>query len=106
MQGPAHYVSPLVLLRNSELVAWTRTLMTIVCGVVTGILGVTGAWGLLAFLASSALVSLVLLALLRFQPASYFPLQSPLSFAVSGLGEYVLLFLLFWALGYAGLWVF
>ena len=103
---PLHYVSPLVLLRNSELIAWTRTLMTIVCGMVTGVLGITGAWGGLCFLLSHALVSLALLARLRFQPASYFPMTTPLSFVVSGAGDSVLLFVLFWALGYAARWVF
>ena len=104
--APLHYVSPMVLLRNTELIAWTRTLMTIVSGMVTGILGVTGAWGAAAFLATHAFVSLALLARLGFRPASFFPMATPLSFVAGGVGENLLLFVLFWALGFAALWVF
>jgi len=100
------YVSPLVLLRNSELVAWVRTLMTIVAGVITGILGLTGAWGVLSYLASHAVVSLALLALLRFRPDSYFPGGHWATFIINGVGENRILFILLWALGFAGLWVF
>ena len=99
------FVSPTVLMRNHELVSWTRTLMTIISGLITGICGLTGYRGALAFLAFHALVSLALLARIR-KPSDFFPATTVLSFAAGSVGENALLFVVFWALGFAGLWVF
>ncbi len=101
----ARFVSPTVLMRNMELVAWVRTLMTIVAGSITGICGCTGARGVLAFLAFHLLVSAALLSRIR-KPADFFPATTTLSFVTGGVVENALLFVVFWALGFAGLWVF
>jgi hypothetical protein len=45
------FVSPIVLGRNMELVAWVRTIMSIVAGCLVGIAGLTGVLGFAAYLA-------------------------------------------------------
>lgn len=99
------FVSPIVLGRNMELVAWVRTIMTIVSGCLVGIAGLTGVLGFAAYLVIHVLVSLALLARLG-SPADYFPETTPLSFVMSGVGDNLLLYVVFWALSYAGLYNF
>lgn len=99
------FVSPIVLGRNMELVAWVRTIMTIVSGCLVGIAGLTGVLGFAAYLVIHVLVSLALLARLG-SPADYFPETTPLSFVVGGVGDNLLLYVVFWALSYAGLYNF
>jgi hypothetical protein len=102
------FVSPIVLGRNMELVAWVRTIMTIVSGCLVGIAGLTGVLGFAAYLVIHVLVSLALLARLGSpgSPADYFPETTPLSFVVGGVGDNLLLYVVFWALSYAGLYNF
>ena len=99
------FVSPIVLGRNMELVAWVRTIMTIVSGCLVGIAGLTGVLGFAAYLVIHVLVSLALLARLG-SPADYFPETTALSFVTGGVGDNLLLYVVFWALSYAGLYNF
>ncbi len=99
------FVSPIVLMKNHELVAWVRTVMTILGGCLVGIAGLTGAWGFAAYLLIHAVVSLALLARLG-SPAEYFPDTTAFSFATNGVGENLLLYVVFWALSYAFLYNF
>ena len=99
------FISPIVLGRNGELVAWTRTVMSIISGCLVGVVGLTGLYGFAAYVLSHVLVSLALLARLG-SPADYFPETTPLSFVVGGVGDNLLLYVVFWALSYAGLYNF
>jgi hypothetical protein len=105
MSLPPRFVSPITLSRNTELVAWVRTVMTIISGCLVGITGLNGALGFVAYLAIHALVSLALLARLG-SPADYFPDSTPVAFVLSGVGDNLLLYVVFWALSYAGLYNF
>ena len=100
------FVSPLAVARNTELCAWARTLMSVVAGLVAGILGITGAWGFVCYLGAHVLSSLGLLTQMRLDPAEFFQGSSPLSFVTSSLLDNLLLYVVFWALGYGFLWVF
>lgn len=106
MQGhTARFVSPLTLMRNMELVSWVRTVMTIVAGCVVGIWGLSGAVGFGAYVLVHLLVSLALLVRMG-NPADFFPETTPFYFTIGGVGENVLLYVVFWALCYAGLYNF
>ena len=99
------FISPIVQMKNMELVAWVRTVMTIISGCLVGITGLTGVLGFVAYLAIHALVSMAMLLRLG-NPSEYFPDTSTLSFVAGGVGENLLLFVVFWALTYAGLYNF
>jgi hypothetical protein len=101
----SRYVSQISLMKNMELVAWVRTVMTIIGGALIGILGVQGLWGFLSFAILHVLVSLALVARIG-NPSDYFPDTTTLSFVTGGAGENLLLFIVFWALGFGTLWVF
>jgi hypothetical protein len=96
----ARFVSPAAVMRNSESLAWIRTLMTIVGASATGVLGLTGTAGFLAYAVLHVVVSLAVLAAMGFRPADYVAGSSPASFLLAGLSDNLVSFILFWTLGY------
>ena len=94
-------------MKNAALLAWARTVMTIVAGLSAGICGVTGVAGLGVYVASHLLISAALMLRIPGALSETFPdVASPLLFVSSGVFDNVLLYIVFWALAHAGLWVF
>lgn len=101
------WVSPVVVAKNNALVAWARTLCAVVAGLAAGICGATGATGPGVYVASHVAISLALMLRMPAPLKDIFPdTPSPLLFVAGGLLDNALLFIVFWALGFAGLWVF
>ena len=81
---------------------YVRSWMAIVGGAACGVLGLTGLAGLGFYVALHVLTSLALLRAMRFDVAEYVPGGvSPASFAVAGMGDQALSFILFWTLAFA-----
>ncbi len=99
-------ISAPAVAKNGELVAWARTLLSVVAGLVAGICGLTGAAGFAFYAAAHALTSLALLARLRCAPGDFFPETSALGFLAAGAFDNLFLFIVLWALGFGALWVF
>ena len=106
MSTPKSFVNPNLIQHNASLVAWARTLITLIAGLITGFCGITGIWGLAAYLIAHVLVSVALLVRMGFAPSVYFVDASPISFIASSIFDNVLLFIVAWALGYGANWVF
>jgi hypothetical protein len=92
--------------KNNELVAWARTLMAVVGGLLAGALGLTGAAGFAFFALTHAVTSIALAARMRCATADFFPETGVLGFVGGGAFDNLALFVVVWALGYGALWVF
>ena len=81
---------------------YVRSWMAIVGGGACGVLGLTGLAGLVFYVALHVLTSLALLRAMRFDVSDFVPgSPSALSFALSGMGDQALSFILFWTLAFA-----
>ncbi len=107
MSAPTRWVSQAVVMKNTALLAWARTLCAVVAGLAAGICGATGVAGVGVYVASHVAISLALVTRVPGALSDTFPdASSPALFVVGGLMDNALLFIVFWALGFAGLWVF
>ena len=105
--APVKVLNDLALMANQHSVAWARTLMTVVGGLLAGIIGVQGLAGFAIYFFITFITSLALLIPMKFQPADYFAgSPTPVGFLVSGAFDNVLLYIVAWAAGFGVLWVF
>ena len=95
--------NPIFAAQNQLQIGWLRTLAAVISASAVGIAGVTGALGFACYVIGHVAVQLLLLAL-HFKGAvsEYTGSKSgTLSWALTGVGENVLTFLVVWAFVYA-----
>ena len=98
---PAEFVSPENLGNNQKAVHYARTFMSIVAGMVIGVLGLTSTAGFFAYALCYATISGALLARMDFDLPKYLPGISVASFLLDGIAGQGMSFLLFWTLSFA-----
>lgn len=92
-------VNPKHLQNNMRVLMFLRSLVFIVGGLGTGVLGVTGAVGFLVFVAVHLAIAGAVAVRTGFRVEDYFP-QTLREFALSGLTDQLLPFIVYWALAY------
>mmetsp|Transcript_11136 Transcript_11136/g.21026 ORF Transcript_11136/g.21026 Transcript_11136/m.21026 type:complete len:121 (+) Transcript_11136:238-600(+) len=93
-----HFISADSVQKNLKVVHFCRTFMSIIAGVVAGILGLTNIYGFVCYFVMMALVSLRMLVKTNFQPTSYFMNSSKITY--DGVTAEIMTFVLFWTLFY------
>lgn len=91
------FVSQEALTANGKALHFVRVYLSVVGGVVAGILGATNFAGFFGYAVTQALVMLVALAKMGFKVTEYFPSWSV---AMNGVGAGMMTYILFWTLSY------
>ena len=104
--APIKVLNDVAHMANQHRVAWARTLMAVVGGLLAGIIGIQGLFGFAIYFAVTFVTSLALLIPMKFKPSEYFAGVTPLGFALSGAFDNLLLYIVAWAAGFGILWVF
>eukprot|EP00270_Netrium_digitus_P012276 TRINITY_DN3971_c0_g1_i2.p1 TRINITY_DN3971_c0_g1~~TRINITY_DN3971_c0_g1_i2.p1 ORF type:complete len:150 (+),score=44.98 TRINITY_DN3971_c0_g1_i2:120-569(+) len=87
-----------VLQSNMKLIYYCRTFLSILAGVVAGILGLKGSLGFVCYVAAMAAGSLALWLKVKGEVGNYFDTWQRVAF--DGIGQGAMSFVLFWALAY------
>jgi hypothetical protein len=93
--------SPLAVAANAQTLNRARGVVASLTGLAIGVVGITGAAGFGAYLLLQLVLALAVLSRMGWQPASYVPGSSIVSFLSSGAGDNVMVFLFCWTLAYA-----
>ena len=91
----------MAVFRNTESANYVRTWAVVVVATAVGILGLTGLTGIGVYLLQHVLVGVALLQAMGWRPQAYFMNASAASFLAGGLADNILLYVLFWTLGFA-----
>ena len=94
-------INPVAAARNFQAAAFLRTLIAVVVGCACGIIGMTGTTGFIAYGVQHLIASVILLQMASWKPSDYFPQSTIQGTLISGIGDNVLAFVLFWTLAYA-----
>mmetsp|Transcript_29481 Transcript_29481/g.64408 ORF Transcript_29481/g.64408 Transcript_29481/m.64408 type:complete len:122 (-) Transcript_29481:330-695(-) len=84
--------------KNMRAVVFCRTFISIVAGIVAGILGLTNVAGFTSYFVMMGMVSLGLAARTNFDPTAYYPTTSKITY--DGITSGLMTFVLFWTLFY------
>ena len=93
------------LRKNMNAIDDVRTLMTLISGVVAGILGVEGLKGAMLYLTMYAMVSAGCMLRMGFDSQQYTNMIA-LQFLFADFGKYALSFILFWTLTYGLVYIY
>jgi hypothetical protein len=94
------------MMKNTEASTRWRTVSSVLLGLVAGFGGFTGLWGFLIYVVGHVCMSAFLLHRMSWKPEVYLLKATVGGFIFSGLGDNLLTFILFWALGYALIFIF
>jgi hypothetical protein len=101
----APIISLETMAQNQRQIHMAKAVIFIFAGLICGVLGLTGLYGLLFYIAVNVVSSVVFMAKMGFQTMKYTN-SDPISFALSGILNHALSFIMWWTLAFALVYIY